>query len=177
MLYNSPKSAFTKKLNLTTIAHCLDGLIEDKFSINELLPVDLVEKFKECLLSKGDSSAITNREAFIDKELISLMDESTKAASLYINRSNNKYKIIILIKSLDNNIDDDKEKEEEFQKQVQQSKIKREGFLITNQHQEPILKMKKLNDHEKLKLEEQEKFNSKKKLFFLFMYIINSNNI
>ena len=90
MLHNTPKhQAINQKLIVKTIAHCLDGLLNDKYSINELLSVDLVEKFKESLLSKGDSAGIKSNEAFVDKEIIDMMDKSTKAVSLYVNRSIN----------------------------------------------------------------------------------------
>lgn len=82
MIMNLPKhNKHSKKLIAKTLCQTLDGLIQDRYSLNEIFPFDLVEHFKDSILSTGYAFGRNEPEGeeFYDEELVNLLDEKTKS--------------------------------------------------------------------------------------------------
>lgn len=78
LIVNFPKNNVTNRLSYQVLAHFLEALLEEKISLETIASPDVIEKFKTCLLSKGQAYKENSEKLEFDKELDSLFDEKTK---------------------------------------------------------------------------------------------------
>ena len=78
MLTGYPKNISKNRLSYQILAHFLNALLHDKIGLDVVIDTEILLKFKESLLSKGQAFNEWEEKVELDKELESLFDENTK---------------------------------------------------------------------------------------------------
>ncbi len=78
IMSNFPKTNVTNRLSYQVLAHFLEALVENKTCLENIASTDVIEKFKDCLISKGQAYDENSEKIEFDKELESLFDDNTK---------------------------------------------------------------------------------------------------